>query len=73
MACSVEELCARFSSRALTKWWHFYQVEPWGWEVANRRFGTLASLACPKAAEELAGPANWFTDELPAVALYDAE
>jgi len=71
MKCSLRELLARFDSRELSRWWDYYQIEPWGWAPDNRRFGTLASLLAPKAAEDLAGPENWFTDELPQRSLFD--
>jgi hypothetical protein len=71
MRCSIRELRARFDSRELADWELYYSIEPWGWSIDNRRFGTLASLLAPKAADELAGPENWFTEELPEVALDD--
>jgi hypothetical protein len=55
----------------LSRWWAYSQVEPWGWKQDNIRFGTLASLLGPKAAQEMAGPENWFTDELPERSLFD--
>jgi len=61
----------RFDSRELTRWWNYYQIEPWGWEQDTLYFGTLASVAAPKAGERLPGPRNWFTDELPHVSLFD--
>jgi hypothetical protein len=71
MGCSLKELLARFDSRELTRWWNYYAIEPWGWQQDNLHFGTLASLAAPKAAENLAGAENWFTDELPERSLFD--
>jgi hypothetical protein len=39
--------------------------------IENRRFGTLATIACPKSADSMATVENWFTDELPEVSLYE--
>ena len=73
MHCSIRELLARFDSRELADWQTYYSIEPWGWEIENRRFGTLATLLAPKAADDLAWPENWFTDELPEVSLDDGQ
>ena len=71
MGCSLGELLKRFDSRELSRWWNYYRIEPWGWEHETLLFGTLASLASPKAAQDMPGPHSWFTDELPPVALFD--
>jgi hypothetical protein len=67
----LRELLERFDSRELTRWWNYWQIEPWGWKQDNRHFGTLASLLAPKLAQDLCGPENWFTDELPERVLYE--
>jgi flagellar basal body rod protein FlgC len=43
MGCTVEELLDRISSRELSEWMAFYQVEPWGTEPADMRAGIVAS------------------------------
>lgn len=73
MGCSIRELLRRFDSRELAEWEVYYSIEPWGWEQETLYFGTLASLAAPRAADEMAGPRNWFTDELPRIPLDDGE
>jgi hypothetical protein len=40
----VEEMLDRMSSRELTEWMAFAQVEPFGQEVDNWRFGMLAAV-----------------------------
>ena len=71
MGCSRSELFERFDSQELAAWQVYFEIEPWGWKQDNLRFGTLATLLCPKSTETLAGHENWFTDELPPVSLYD--
>ena len=73
MGCSIRELLARFDSAELSDWETYYSIEPWGWDQDNLRFGTLATLASPKSMDHLAGPRNWFSDELPRVSLYEDE
>lgn len=73
MGCSTVELCDRFDSRELARWWTYYQVEPWGWKIENKRFGQLANLLDPKTAAELPSRENWFTDELPEIKVFDDE
>lgn len=40
---TVRELLARIDSRELTEWMAYYEVEPWGSEIDDHRFGTVAS------------------------------
>lgn len=50
---TVEELLGRISSQELTEWMAYAQVEPFGAEIENWRFGMLAAvhvnLANPRA------------------------
>ncbi len=41
---TVGELLSRISSRELSEWMAFFQMEPWGCEVDDWRFGMLASV-----------------------------
>lgn len=42
--CSVEELLQRISSKELTEWMVFYNIEPFGEGQAALRAGIIASL-----------------------------
>jgi len=65
MGCPIRELLGRFDSAELSRWQAYYEIEPWGWQITNRRFGTLAHLLARGETGDLCGPENWFTDELP--------
>jgi hypothetical protein len=45
MGCTVEELGRRLSSRALTTWQAFYELEPWGCVPADHRAQLVAWAA----------------------------
>lgn len=38
------EVLARHSSRELTEWMAFFELEPWGSEIEDHRFGVVASM-----------------------------
>ncbi len=40
---TVDELLNRISSRELTEWMAFYQLEPWGTETEDWRAGLISS------------------------------
>jgi hypothetical protein len=42
MGCTVEELGRRLSSRALTTWQAFYELEPWGCAPDDHRAQLVA-------------------------------
>lgn len=44
MGKTVEELLDSISSRELTEWMVFFQLEPFGAEIENWRFGMLAAV-----------------------------
>lgn len=41
---TVQELLARISSRELTEWMEYYQMEPFGQERADLQAGVVASV-----------------------------
>ena len=43
LGCTVEELLSRISSRELTEWMVYYQLEPWGGERADVGAAIVAS------------------------------
>jgi len=43
LGMTVGELLARISSRELSEWMAFFQLEPWGAEVEDWRTGLIAS------------------------------
>jgi hypothetical protein len=45
LGCTVEELGQRLSSRALTTWQAFYDLEPWGTPPADQRAQLIAWAA----------------------------
>lgn len=69
----LRQILAEFSCAELAELELYRSIEPWGWRIENRRFGTIAHLLAPKAADELASVENWFTDELPEVSLDDGD
>lgn len=40
---TVRELLTRIDSRELTEWMAFFELEPWGSEIEDHRFGVVAS------------------------------
>lgn len=40
---TVRELLARIDSRELTEWMAFFELEPWGCDVEDERFGVVAA------------------------------
>lgn len=44
LGCTVEELSARLSSSALTRWMAFYELDPWGSWRDNFHMARLAAL-----------------------------
>jgi hypothetical protein len=40
---TVEELQHRMTSEEFDDWCAFYQLEPWGYEIANWRMGVIGS------------------------------
>lgn len=45
----MEELLHRISSRELTEWMAYYQLEPWGEERADLRAGIIAATVANAA------------------------
>lgn len=43
LGMTVQELLERVSSRELTEWMAFYQLEPWGTEIWDFRAGLIAA------------------------------
>jgi hypothetical protein len=43
LGLTVKDLLRRIDSRELSEWMAFYNLEPWGCEAENRRFGTIAA------------------------------
>lgn len=41
---TVEEMLERMSSRELTEWRAYWEIEPWGEERADLRVGTLSAI-----------------------------
>jgi hypothetical protein len=62
MGCTVEELGRRLSSRALTTWQAFYELEPWGTVPDDHRAQLIAWAAMSPHAKGADGKPLPFAD-----------
>lgn len=72
------EVLVRHSSRELTEWMAFFELEPWGSEIEDHRFGVVASTIAnvhrdPKKRSKPYEPTDFFPSREEKIEEYDLE
>jgi len=72
------EVLVRHTSRELTEWMAFFELEPWGSEIEDYRFGVVASTIAnvnrdPKKRSKPYEPTDFFPSREEKIEEYDLE